>query len=323
MIHGPRSLRARVAVAAAIGIAIATAILGGGELVLVGDSLRQSVDDGLRARAAELVALQATTPQLLDAPGALDSAVDGRALLVEVLDGQGRLLHRSLALGGRVVPADDLVARANATGRPQLASRTASGRHLRVYVAPLSSVGGAGSGAVVVAADLSDVDENLGDVRRVTLIAALLGMVAGVVATWLLARRAMRPLTTLTAAAEDIGRSAAAEERLPAPRTGDEVERLADTLNGMLASLEAARDREQRFVADAAHELTDPDDGAARQRRLRRAARCRGRRAGRSRGRREAARADARRPRRARPRGGRRAARRPRPAGRGRAAGRA
>ena len=258
MIHGPRSLRARVAIAAAIGIAIATAILGGGELVLVGDSLRQSVDDGLRARAAELAALQATTPQLLDAPGALDSAVGGRALQVEVLDGQGRLLHRSLALGGRVLPADDLVARANATGRPQLASRTASGRHLRMYVAPLSPVAGARAGAVVVAADLSDVDENLGDVRRVTLVAALLGMVAGVVATWLLARRAMRPLTTLTAAAEDIGRSAAADERLPAPRTGDEVERLADTLNRMLASLEAAREREQRFVADAAHELRTP-----------------------------------------------------------------
>jgi signal transduction histidine kinase len=258
VIRGPRSLRARVALAAAVGIAIATAILGGGELVLVGDSLQHSVDDGLRARAAEVAALQATTPQLLDAPGALDSSVDGRALLVEVLDGQGRLLHRSLALGGRVVPADDLVARANATGRSQLASRTASGRHLRIYVVPLAPVAGARSGAVVVAADLSDVDENLGDVRRVTLIAALLGMLAGVGATWVLARRAMRPLTTLTAAAEEIGRSAAADERLPSPATGDEVERLAHTLNRMLESLEAAREREQRFVADAAHELRTP-----------------------------------------------------------------
>ncbi len=258
MNRGPRSLRARVSLAAAVGIAIATTIVGAGELVLVGDSLRQSVDDGLRARATELTALQATTPQLLDAPGALDSAVGGRALLVEVLDGQGRLLHRSLALGGRVLPADDLVTRANASGRPQLASRTAAGRHLRLYVAPLAPVAGADAGAVVVAADLSDVDENLGDVRRVTLIAALLGMLAGVVATWLLARRAMRPLTTLTAAADEIGRSAAGDERLPAPGTGDEVERLAETLNRMLASLEAAREREQRFVADAAHELRTP-----------------------------------------------------------------
>ena len=42
------------------------------------------------------------------------------------------------------------------------------------------------------------------------------------------------------------------------PGTGDEVARLADTLNRMLGSLEAAREREQRFVADAAHELRTP-----------------------------------------------------------------
>ena len=89
-----------------------------------------------------------------------------------MVDGQGRLLHRSLALGGRVLPADDLVARAIATGRPQLASRSAGGLDLRVSVTPLAAVGG-GSGAVVVAADVSDVNENLGDIRRVTPIAAL------------------------------------------------------------------------------------------------------------------------------------------------------
>ena len=139
-LRGPRSLRARVATAAAVAIGISTLVLGGGVLALVGGSLRSSVDDGLRARAAEIAALEATTPALLDAPGALDSAVAGRALLVEVVDGQGRLLHRSLALGGRVLPADDLVARAIATGRPALAGRSAGGLDLRV------SVDAAGSG---------------------------------------------------------------------------------------------------------------------------------------------------------------------------------
>jgi two-component system OmpR family sensor kinase len=255
--HGPRSLRARVATAAAVAIAIATLVLGGGVLALVGESLRSSVDDGLRARAAEIAALQATTPALLDAPGALDSAVAGRALLVEVVDGQGRLLHRSLALGGRVLPADDLVARAIATGRPALASRSAGGLDLRISVTPLAAVGG-GPGAVVVAADVSDVNGNLADIRRVTAVAALLGVLAGVAAAWVLTRRAMRPLIRLTGAAEEISQSAAADERLPAPGTGDEVARLADTLNRMLGSLEAAREREQRFVADAAHELRTP-----------------------------------------------------------------
>jgi two-component system OmpR family sensor kinase len=211
----------------------------------------------LPCRQREIAALEATTPALLDAPGALDSAVAGRALLVEVVDGQGRLLHRSLALGGRVLPANDLVATAIATGRPALASRSAGGLDLRISVTPLTAVGG-GPGAVVVAADVSDINENLADIRRLTVVAALLGVLAGVVAAWVLARRAMRPLVRLTGAAEEISRSAAPDERLPAPDTGDEVARLADTLNRMLGSLEAAREREQRFVADAAHELRTP-----------------------------------------------------------------
>ena len=42
------------------------------------------------------------------------------------------------------------------------------------------------------------------------------------------------------------------------PRTGDEVERLGETLNEMLTRLEAALERERDFVADAGHELRTP-----------------------------------------------------------------
>ncbi len=47
-------------------------------------------------------------------------------------------------------------------------------------------------------------------------------------------------------------------ERLPVPQTGDEIERLGETLNAMLARLEAALQRERDFVADAGHELRTP-----------------------------------------------------------------
>jgi signal transduction histidine kinase len=49
-----------------------------------------------------------------------------------------------------------------------------------------------------------------------------------------------------------------ANERLPVPETGDELARLAETLNEMLARLEAAIQRERDFVADAGHELRTP-----------------------------------------------------------------
>ena len=47
-------------------------------------------------------------------------------------------------------------------------------------------------------------------------------------------------------------------ERLPVPPTGDEVQRLGETLNEMLDRLEAALERERDFVADAGHELRTP-----------------------------------------------------------------
>jgi signal transduction histidine kinase len=46
--------------------------------------------------------------------------------------------------------------------------------------------------------------------------------------------------------------------RLPEPRSRDELFRLAETLNEMLARLESAVEHERRFVDDASHELRTP-----------------------------------------------------------------
>ena len=80
--------------------------------------------------------------------------------------------------------------------------------------------------------------------------------------------RARSPATLLAAAAlrpvEAMRRRAAAVtpatpgSRLPVPPARDEISRLAETLNEMLARLEAAFEHERRFVADASHELRTP-----------------------------------------------------------------
>ena len=45
---------------------------------------------------------------------------------------------------------------------------------------------------------------------------------------------------------------------MPEPATGDEIARLATTMNRMLARLESSQARQRRFVSDAAHELRSP-----------------------------------------------------------------
>jgi signal transduction histidine kinase len=53
-------------------------------------------------------------------------------------------------------------------------------------------------------------------------------------------------------------RSQTLNRRVPVPSSGDEVARLAETMNGMLARLEASSARQQEFVSDASHELRSP-----------------------------------------------------------------
>lgn len=88
------------------------------------------------------------------------------------------------------------------------------------------------------------------------MLIPLVVVVASIGGGWL-SRRALRPVDEMTAAARSIS-AANLSERLAVPRTGDELERLAETWNSMLARLEESLKRLSRFTADASHELRTP-----------------------------------------------------------------
>ncbi|BCJ29774.1 sensor histidine kinase [Actinocatenispora sera] len=72
-----------------------------------------------------------------------------------------------------------------------------------------------------------------------------------------MARRVLRPLREITAATQAIS-AANLDRRLAVPGPDDEVKELADTIDGLLARLEASFAAQRRFVADASHELRTP-----------------------------------------------------------------
>jgi signal transduction histidine kinase len=89
----------------------------------------------------------------------------------------------------------------------------------------------------------------------------LLAVFAGVA----IARRAMRPIASLTATAQEIATTRDPSKRMPEPVADDEVGKLARTLEQMLRALDAARaereglmQKQREFVADASHELRTP-----------------------------------------------------------------
>jgi signal transduction histidine kinase len=245
--------------AAGGSIVVAVVLFGVASVVLVAHQLRGSLDTALRDRAQAVAELAVSAPAVLTAPGALESPVSGRQIVVEVLDARGRILARSLTLGASLLPHDRLVDAALSAGRPGFENVQVEGRAFRVYAAPIALAGGpAAGGAVLVASDTTDITQTIHHLTLVLILsgaaAALLAMLAAAVLT----RRGLRPLRQLASAAGEIERTADPARRLPQAGANDEISQLTGVLNRMLASLERARTSERRFLADASHELRTP-----------------------------------------------------------------
>ena len=254
-------LRARVAAAAAAAIAVAVGVLAIAVPALLQRQLTDELDRSLRARAVEVARLASATPALLTEPGALEGRLTGGALFVQVVDRRGRIVARSGGLGGRLLPDGPALRSALSARRADAFADAQLGPEpIRVYAAPLGALGGgaAAGGAVIVAGTTAGIEETLDSARRLVLLCALAAAALAALTALLLSGRALRPLGRLSSGARTIERTGDASARLPVPPTRDEVGELAATLNAMLASLERAREAEQRFVADASHELRTP-----------------------------------------------------------------
>ena len=110
---------------------------------------------------------------------------------------------------------------------------------------------------VLVGVDIEDVDQSLATVVPLVAVAIpiLLLLVGGV--TFVVVGRALRPVESLRREVETIS-SSNLGTRVDEPPTGDEIHRLAVTMNGMLERLESSQRKQAQFVSDASHELRSP-----------------------------------------------------------------
>ena len=125
----------------------------------------------------------------------------------------------------------------------------------RVFVRPIAR--GGRRYLLVGALSFSDIDGALSNLTRVLLVVLPVGVAGTTLVGWLLAGLALRPVERMrrqseAIADEELGR------RLQVPATGDELARLATTMNSMLDRVESAVEHERRLVDLTSHELRTP-----------------------------------------------------------------
>jgi signal transduction histidine kinase len=93
--------------------------------------------------------------------------------------------------------------------------------------------------------------------RQGLLISAPVLLLVSSAGGYWLSRRALKPVDRITATARSIS-IRNLSERLPVTKSGDELERLTETCNAMLARIESAVSQIKQFTGDASHELRGP-----------------------------------------------------------------
>ena len=232
-----RSVRLRITVVATLVTGVAMLAAGAWLLHTVERSLTQRLYSSVDVRLDSL----RRAIEEGRSPADLNLTPDGDALYYQVVGPQGSIMaatgNESTPLSGAAgvagIPPGAVV-----IGREQ--ARTPFGRL-----------------EVVAAGSLDPVRRSVDTVQEGLLVSFPLLLGAVGVLAWVLAGRALRPVEAIRVEVESITGSTL-DRRVPVPRSGDEVSRLAHTMNAMLDRLEDASTRQQRFVADASHELRSP-----------------------------------------------------------------
>jgi heavy metal sensor kinase len=210
------------------------------------------MDEQLVAELKELTALVAGAPTREAVIAGCEAKFRGReGFRYQVRVRNGVTLFRSDRLHRSDLPVD----LAPGGGLQIEDHQIAAVGHYRVATVP---VGNAGGNYVVQAAmSLFWYDLRMWQMRIALALAAPASLAIALVGGYLLARKALAPVDEMAAAASRIT-AHDLNRRIEVPGSADELTRLGETLNHMIARLGRSFDEVRRFTADAAHELRTP-----------------------------------------------------------------
>ncbi|MEM1353269.1 MAG: HAMP domain-containing sensor histidine kinase [Planctomycetota bacterium] len=248
-------------------------------VVLVGLSLAQgavnrSFDEQLQDRVRQMVAVMVQSADPFS-PEALGEAVEAesqaiyfRAFLVQVRDGEGRVVARSKSLGARSLPMPGHAG--------EVESRTLDGGEVLSTI-PWKDLTGTASGTdayrmvtlrfespglepklVQVATSLEPVAQPLELINDLAWSGLGLGLLAAAIASWFASGRAMKRFGQVSDAVRAVTVDELSQYRIDPPSGDVEITRLVDDLNLLLQRVEAGLKAREGFIHDVSHELKTP-----------------------------------------------------------------
>ncbi len=170
---------------------------------------------------------------------------------VQLLLSNGEIIHTPSKRSALAVTA---ATREVAAGRHDtfFSDATVAGTPVRVLTERAGE-----DGVWQVALPLSDIDNTLTHLQLVLALVSLGGIALAAALGLLVSRAALVPVRRLTGAAEQVARTQDLTHRIDASQE-DELGRLAQSFNTMLAALERSRLAQRQLVSDASHELRTP-----------------------------------------------------------------
>jgi len=258
-----KSLRFRVSVWYTSIFAFAMAVLFVSFYFLTQQSLLSHTDGAITSHTERIVDIvsqkdgnsmdssfvnnsQAFADQFTEMPG----------MVLIIGDPYGKILYSSQSLGGNEAVAEELLEKSANIIKPTFVNRSIGTSTVRLGVFP--SKRSDDSKALVIMGQPMDVIQNSLNTLAITLVVVyagvfLLSLLGGIV----LAGKAMNPVAAMSRELKKIS-AENLDERMPNPKTGDELEELSQTFNGLLDHLHDAFARERQFIGDMAHELKTP-----------------------------------------------------------------
>ena len=231
------SLRLRLTLFGVGLVALALLVFGLLLYALLARGVNTNQDDALRTRAQQAVAsLKSSSGLVATQPVAPEDLRTSTDVFVEVFDQGWAPVYST---------AEPIIS-------PNVHAGFGTQGGFRLYVAPFDR------GYVVTGQSTKVPQSNLSGVVVFLVISAIAGLVAGLIAIWVVAGRALAPLKRVAVTADEIGRTRDFARRLPVNGSRDEVGLLASSFNGMLGQLQDAFESQRRFVSDASHELRTP-----------------------------------------------------------------